>query len=319
MKPIKVLIFGTDDIFTQLKPYYDAEVEKGNMEIVGYAIIDENRISISKNLSGGHLPSNTTFSKIIISSQNNFIPRFKMAKSIFAMKNGSISLDDVIDGRIFQTPDFDFPRFGREGKAYGKITESLFQDISSSIPPKIYDMNGCKIILGTKSYMGNTSIEGQGLIKVDNFSAIAWDIVMELGLNGDHNHNNVSLYGLLRFDWEVDKDFYRNQPLFEAKINIGSDVWIARGCRLKASNPDKPLNIGNGAVIAADSVVVKDVPPFAIVGGNPAKIIKYRFDEKIIASLERIAWWNWDLEKIYENFHLFKNPEEFVKQFDPQR
>ncbi len=58
------------------------------------------------------------------------------------------------------------------------------------------------------------------------------------------------------------------------------------------------MRIGNGAVVAAGSVVVKDVPPYAVVGGNPAKVIKYCFPEDIIAKLCRIAWWNWSREKI---------------------
>ena len=120
-------------------------------------------------------------------------------------------------------------------------------------------------------------------------------------------------------DWPVLREFYPQHKLPSAHLGIGSAVWIGRGCRFKVSNPDKPLMIGDGAVVASDSVVVKDVPPFAIVGGNPAKFIKWRFEPEIIEALERIAWWNWDLEKIYDNFHLFNNPEEFVKKFDPQK
>ena len=149
-----------------------------------------------------------------------------------------------------------------------------------------------------------------------NFSAVSWEIKVQMGLSCGHNYHNVSSYG--HWDWYRSIDFLPKYKKPYLTINIGSDVWIGRGCILKASNPDKPLNIGNGAVIASDSVVVKDVPPFAIVGGNPAKFIKWRFDREIIESLERIAWWNWDLEKIYDNFHLFNNPEEFVKKFDPQ-
>ena len=74
--------------------------------------------------------------------------------------------------------------------------------------------------------------------------------------------------------------------------------------------------IGDGAVIASDSVVVKSVPPYAIVGGNPARIIKYRFSEDIIAALLRIKWWDWDIDKIYEEFKYFNRVEEFVARND---
>ena len=163
-------------------------------------------------------------------------------------------------------------------------------------------------------------MEGSGFIKIGNFSSISWGILFELLGVDDHNYNNVFSYGFSQLDWGIIPSRFkikRNSP--HQKLIIGSDVWIGRGCRLKVSSPDKPLIIGNGAVIAADSVVIKDVPPYAIVGGNPAKIIKYRFSPEIIEALERIAWWNWDLEKIYDNFHLFNNPEEFIRQFDPQR
>jgi virginiamycin A acetyltransferase len=66
------------------------------------------------------------------------------------------------------------------------------------------------------------------------------------------------------------------------------------------------VQIGNGAVIAANSVVHSDVPPFAIVGGSPAKFIKYRFEPEVIAWLEQLAWWNWPLEKIRRNAALFE-------------
>ena len=165
--------------------------------------------------------------------------------------------------------------------------------------------------------MGKASIEGYGLIKIGKFSAISWQTVFELGLDGGHSYKRVISYELTALDWKYPENFYEKTPY--GVINIGSDVWIGRGCRFKSTTPDKSLNIGNGAVIAADSVVVKDVPPFAIVGGNPAKFIKWRFEPEIIEALERIAWWNWNLEKIYDNFHLFNDPEEFIRQFDSQR
>jgi virginiamycin A acetyltransferase len=70
-------------------------------------------------------------------------------------------------------------------------------------------------------------------------------------------------------------------------------VWIGFGATIMSG-----VKIGNGAVIAANSHVIKDVPPYAIVGGNPAKVIKYRFTEEQIEELQKIAWWDWDNEKI---------------------
>lgn len=83
--------------------------------------------------------------------------------------------------------------------------------------------------------------------------------------------------------------------MIENDVWIGHDVTILRG-----------VTIGNGAVIAAKSVVTKNVPPYAIVGGNPAKIIKYRFSKKIVQKLQNIKWWDWSIEKIVENSDLLK-------------
>lgn len=85
---------------------------------------------------------------------------------------------------------------------------------------------------------------------------------------------------------------------------------------MKSTNPDKPLIIGDGAVIASDSVVVKNVPPYAIVGGNPAQIIKYRFEPHVIEALLRIKWWDWSLDKIHDNFQYFNDVEKFISLHD---
>lgn len=84
------------------------------------------------------------------------------------------------------------------------------------------------------------------------------------------------------------------------KINIGHDVWIGADVIIMDG-----VKVGNGVIIAAKAVVINDVPDFAIVGGVPAKIIKYRFSEDIIEELKRICWWNWNKEKITRNKFLF--------------
>ena len=73
-------------------------------------------------------------------------------------------------------------------------------------------------------------------------------------------------------------------------VEIGNDVWIGSGAFIKGG-----VKIGDGAVVAAHAVVVKDVPPYAIVGGVPAKVIRYRFDEATVNELLELKWWNYDL------------------------
>ena len=77
---------------------------------------------------------------------------------------------------------------------------------------------------------------------------------------------------------------------------VGHDVWIGWGATIMPG-----VRIGDGAIIATASVVTRDVPPFAIVGGNPAQLIRYRFDEETRQALEEIAWWHWDAEKVTRN------------------
>ena len=87
MSAVKALIFGIDDLFPKLKPYYDQEIERGNLEIVGYAVLENGKIFLVKNLQGEPLQE-LSFQKIIISSQNNFMPIYKAAKSIFKNAQG---------------------------------------------------------------------------------------------------------------------------------------------------------------------------------------------------------------------------------------
>ena len=304
---VKALIFGVDDLFPQLKPFYEKEVQRGNLEIVGYAVIRNDGVMLYPIHRGGVVD----FQIAIISSQKNFYQRLKMLES------QNIPRKNIIDGRVFKTPNLNFPRLLNEGVAYGLIDETPFTDQSNAIYPRIYKIlkNNTVVKLGRKSRINNNNIvEGKGTIIFGNFSAISWDGKFELGLNLYHNYHNVSHYGLWCFDWDYPREFL--PPQENHKIEIGNDVWIGRGCTLKNSNPEKPLIIGDGAVVASDSVVVKNVPPYAIVGGNPARVIKYRFSEDIIQALLRIKWWNWDIDKIYENFKYFNRVEEFVSMHD---
>ena len=96
------------------------------------------------------------------------------------------------------------------------------------------------------------------------------------------------------------------------KINIGNDVWIGANVILLPG-----ITIGHGAVIAAGAVVSKDVPPYAIVGGVPAKLIKYRFESSIIDSLIKSQWWGWDDEKIKRHIRHMETPEIFLQNMEP--
>ena len=91
------------------------------------------------------------------------------------------------------------------------------------------------------------------------------------------------------------------------RTKIGSDVWIGHGATVKQG-----VNIGHGAVIGSNAVVTKDVPPYAVVGGVPAKVIKYRFDESIINALLESKWWDKEDDVLEKCSHLIKDPIQFL-------
>lgn len=91
-------------------------------------------------------------------------------------------------------------------------------------------------------------------------------------------------------------------------VRIGNDVWICQRAVIISG-----VTIGDGAVIGANAVVTKDVPPYAVVGGSPARILKYRFPKNTIEKMLAIRWWEWDDEKIKREADLLAGPiEHFV-------
>lgn len=93
--------------------------------------------------------------------------------------------------------------------------------------------------------------------------------------------------------------------------HIGNDVWIGSHVLISGG-----VKVGNGAVVAAGAVVVKDVPPYAIVGGVPAKLIKYRFSEEIISKLEEIQWWDMPEDELKNKIEFFQKENFSLKDLD---
>ena len=165
--------------------------------------------------------------------------------------------------------------------------------------------------LGNMSYMAGTdfhyNLPQKTHVLIGNYCQIAHDTVIEIGQN--HIFSGVSPYP---FDQVLGEEntFAHRAPVNKQQLVIGHDVWIGSGVRII-----KAVKIGNGAIIGSGSVVTKDVPPYAIVGGNPAKIIRYRFSSEIIEALDKIKWWYWPLEKVKANRQYMENVEEFIKRF----
>ena len=111
----------------------------------------------------------------------------------------------------------------------------------------------------------------------------------------NHTQKSLSTYTFPLFyeEWELEKSNITTAWDNKGDIVIGSDVWIGYEAVIMAG-----VHIGDGAIIAARAVVTKDVPPYTIVGGTPAKEIRKRFDADVIQQLLMLKWWNWSTDKI---------------------
>lgn len=116
--------------------------------------------------------------------------------------------------------------------------------------------------------------------------------------SANHTMKSLSTYPFPLFfeEWSLDKKDIIDSWDNKGDIVIGNDVWIGYEAVIMAG-----VTIGDGAIIGTRAVVTKDVPPYAIVGGVPAKMIKKRFTEETIVSLQKIKWWNWPKDKIARN------------------
>jgi len=141
-----------------------------------------------------------------------------------------------------------------------------------------------KFSIGDYSYVaGNAEVI---CTTIGRFCSIADDVIIGSGI---HTLNNVStspIFTESRNALGEECTSLTNANPFK-HVSIGNDVWVGSRAIIMGG-----VNVGNGAVIGAGAIVTKDVPPYAIVGGVPAKIIRYRFSDDVIAKLEEIKWWN---------------------------
>lgn len=155
------------------------------------------------------------------------------------------------------------------------------------------------MILGQSSF---SYTNGYEWIKVGNYSSIASDCYFH---HSDNHYVAENKKYVSTFNFKL--------AAYRGDITIGNDVWIGREVKVLSG-----VKIGDGAIIAAHSVVTKDIPPFAIVAGNPAVIKRFRFKDIQIEALLRIKWWEWEDTKVDEvkNSPEFEDIDLFIKKYD---
>lgn len=163
------------------------------------------------------------------------------------------------------------------------------------------------------SYMGTYCYTGANTIiknaKIGSFTSISWNV--SIGGN-THDLNHITTHSFLVYPkWNLGGS--GNWKSAAEDCEIGNDVWIGSGANIL-----RGVTIGDGAVIGASSVITKNVPPYAIVVGNPGRILRMRCKEEWIKRLEELKWWELPEEVIRENFNLFKSElnEEIISKIE---
>lgn len=137
---------------------------------------------------------------------------------------------------------------------------------------------------------------------VGRYTSIGQDVVVLLG---DHRTDTVTTYpfkSLSRF-WPT-AAAAPDDHSSKGDVSIGSDVWIGQGVTILSG-----VQVGDGAVLAAECVVTRDVPPYAVMAGNPARLVRHRFDEDTVKQLLKIRWWDWHEDQIDAAMPLLTSPD----------
>ena len=192
----------------------------------------------------------------------------------------------------------------------GKIKQTKKAPKSNSIFTKDY-FEGKKFDIGDFTYgKPNVIFENEEAnLSIGKFCSIAENVIIFLG--GNHRTDWVSTYpfNVLTNQFPEGKNIL-GHPATKGDVVIGNDVWIGMNATILPG-----ITIGNGVTVLAGAIVSENIPDYAIVGGVPAKIVKYKHSQEIIDALNKVSWWDWSEEKIKRNINDFYLPIEiFIKK-----
>jgi len=170
--------------------------------------------------------------------------------------------------------------------------------------------------IGFATYIANNSIIRKA--KIGKFCAIGDNVRTCLGLHPTKYFVSIhpaffSLKKQAGFTFVDEQLFEEHKYVDDDKkyvVQIGNDVWVGNNVIIMDG-----IKISDGAIIAAGAIVTKDIEPYSIVGGIPAKLIKKRFTDSQIEKLLKIRWWDWTINKIEENINFFSNIDLFIENF----
>jgi chloramphenicol O-acetyltransferase type B len=176
-----------------------------------------------------------------------------------------------------------------------------------------------RVTVGRGTYGGPTIVlySRKDAVSIGQYCSIANDVLLLAG--GEHNTSVASTFPF-RVYFGVDPGALAADPrqieyadaTYKGPITIGNDVWIGFGATVLSG-----VTIGDGAIVGARAVVAKDVAPYSIVVGNPARIVRSRFPDPIVKALLGIRWWDWKDDVIFNNYdRLLRDPEAILTYFD---
>lgn len=188
--------------------------------------------------------------------------------------------------------------FGIQGESYDRVFYLAAESVRLNT-----------VELGTYSYINSSKMylfadKHPNDILIGRYSSISFDVNFLTAFNHVYKNSISTGCGV-----KASTPPHYKQSDNHYQIIIGSDVWIGVGATIMGG-----VKIASGAIIGTKAMVTKDVPPYAIVAGNPARIIRYRFDADTIKKLMAIRWWNWGSEKLANNEFEFYNPKKFLAE-----
>ncbi|WP_332401022.1 CatB-related O-acetyltransferase [Pseudolactococcus laudensis] len=190
-------------------------------------------------------------------------------------------------------------KFNKENQT--KIESDRVDLISSNYGRGVRVWEGSEVSWGTT--LGNyTSVQKNTQIRnsqIGKYCSISFNVVIG---PSEHHLDWISTHSFLQYSELGFVDY--NEPYVKSNVFIGNDVLISSGATILQG-----VQIGNGAIVGAGAVVTKNVEPYEIVGGIPARHIRYRFDSETILKLEKMQWWNWSDERIRKNIEFFRTAD----------